>query len=65
MQTQTRSDELTLMGDLIASGDIKIKVEKVFPLFRAPEALEMNRCGHARGKIVLTINHDAFHPNLN
>jgi NADPH:quinone reductase-like Zn-dependent oxidoreductase len=64
MQTQTRADELTLMGDLIANGEIKVIVDKVLPLFRAPEALEMSRRGVARGKIVLTIDHAACHPNL-
>jgi len=58
LQTQMRADELTFMGDLIANGEIKVQVEKVLPLSRVSEALEMNRRGHARGKIVLTIDHD-------
>ena len=59
MQTRTRADELTLMGDLIANGEIKVMVDRVLPLFRAPEALEMSRRGHVRSKIVLTVDHDA------
>jgi NADPH:quinone reductase-like Zn-dependent oxidoreductase len=50
------ADELAMIGDLIANGEIKVMVDKVMPLIRAPEALEMNRCGHARGKIVLTMD---------
>lgn len=62
IQTQTRADELTLIGDFIAHGEIKVMVDKVLPLYRAPEALEMSRCGHSRGKIVLTINdHETCH----
>jgi NADPH:quinone reductase-like Zn-dependent oxidoreductase len=61
MQTRTRADELTLMGDLIANGEIKVMVDRVLPLFRAPEALEMSRRGHVRGKIVLTVDHEACH----
>jgi len=61
MQTQTRPDELIMLGDLIANGEIKVMVTKVLPLERAPEALEMIRCGHAQGKIVLTIDYDAWH----
>jgi len=64
MQTEIRADELTLMGDLIANYEINVIVDKVLPLFRAPEALEMNRCGHARGKVVLTVDHDACHPDF-
>ena len=63
MQTRTRADELTLMGDLIANGEIKAMVDKVLPLVRAPEALEMSRRGHVRGKIVLTIDPDTGHPD--
>jgi NADPH:quinone reductase-like Zn-dependent oxidoreductase len=64
MQTQTRADELTLMGDLIANGEIKVMVEKVLPLSRAAEALEMSRRGHVRGKIVLTIDQEASQPDI-
>jgi NADPH:quinone reductase-like Zn-dependent oxidoreductase len=62
IQMKTRADELILMGDLIANGEIKVMVDKVLPLYCAPEALEMSRSGHVRGKIVLTINeHETFH----
>jgi NADPH:quinone reductase-like Zn-dependent oxidoreductase len=57
-QTRTRAEELTMLGDLIANGEIKVMVEKVLPLSRASEALEMSRRGHVRGKIVLTIDGD-------
>jgi NADPH:quinone reductase-like Zn-dependent oxidoreductase len=60
LQVRTSADELAMVGDLVANGEIRVLVEKVLPWFRAPEALEMNRCGHARGKIVLT-----FDPALN
>jgi NADPH:quinone reductase-like Zn-dependent oxidoreductase len=60
LRAHTSADELAMVGDLVANGEIKVLVEKVLPWFRAPEALEMNRCGHARGKIVLT-----FDPALN
>lgn len=59
MQTQMRADELTLLGDLVGNGEIKVMVEKVLPLSRAAEALEMSKRGHVRGKIVLTVGHDS------
>jgi NADPH:quinone reductase-like Zn-dependent oxidoreductase len=61
MQTETRFVELTLMGDFIANGEIKVMVDRVLPLFRASEALAISRRGHARGKIVLTIDDDQDH----
>jgi NADPH:quinone reductase-like Zn-dependent oxidoreductase len=63
MQTQTRADELTLMGDLIANGEIKVMVDRILPLHRASEGLELSRRGHVRGKIVLTVDHNACHPD--
>jgi NADPH:quinone reductase-like Zn-dependent oxidoreductase len=64
IQTQTSADQLSWIGDLIANGEIKVMVEKVLPLQRAPEALEMSRRGHVRGKIVLTIDHDSCQPEF-
>jgi NADPH:quinone reductase-like Zn-dependent oxidoreductase len=62
MQTQMRADQLALVGDLIANGEIKVMVDRILPLYRAPEALEISRRGHVRGKIVLTIDHDTCYP---
>ena len=65
MQTLTSADQLALIGDLIANGEIKVMVEKVLPLYRAPEALELSRRGHVHGKIVLTIHDpDEGHPEF-
>jgi len=61
IQARVCADELTLMGDLIANGEIKVMVEKILPLSRASEALEMSRRGHVRGKIVLKIDHEFSH----
>jgi len=56
MQTKTNADELTLLSDLIESGEIKVMVDRVLPLWRAPEALELIKYGDPRGKIVLTVS---------
>jgi NADPH:quinone reductase-like Zn-dependent oxidoreductase len=65
IQTHMRADHLCLMGDMIANGEIKVIVEKVLPLSRAPEALAMSQRGHVHGKIVLTLrNHDAAHSEV-
>jgi len=65
MTTQTRNEELALLGDLVANGEIKVMLEKVFPLSRAAEALEESRSGHARGKIVLTLDDIACPSDFN
>jgi NADPH:quinone reductase-like Zn-dependent oxidoreductase len=61
MQTIVRPDELTLIGDLIDNGEIKVIVEKVLPLSRVSEALELSRRGHVRGKLVLRVDQESSH----
>jgi NADPH:quinone reductase-like Zn-dependent oxidoreductase len=63
MQTRAPADELTLLGDLIANGEIKVIMERTLPLCRASEALEMSRRGHMRGKIILIADSDHGHPD--
>jgi NADPH:quinone reductase-like Zn-dependent oxidoreductase len=62
MRTNSRGDQLVQIGDLIAHGDIKVFVDKVFPLAQVDEALNLSRQGHSRGKIVINVDHDACHP---
>jgi NADPH:quinone reductase-like Zn-dependent oxidoreductase len=47
---------LTELSRLVDAGDISVGLERVFPLERAPEALEESRAGHVRGKLVLLID---------
>jgi NADPH:quinone reductase-like Zn-dependent oxidoreductase len=44
---------LQKIADLANAGRLRVNVDKVFPLERAATAQELNRQGHARGKIVL------------
>jgi NADPH:quinone reductase-like Zn-dependent oxidoreductase len=48
-----RGDELARIADLVASEQVKVNVEKVFPLSQAREAQQMSQGGHLRGKVVL------------
>ena len=59
MQTHSKGDQLTLIGDLIANGELKVVVDKVLPLCEARQAHELIQSGHTRGKIVLSVDHDA------
>ena len=54
----TRPDarRLTELSRLVNAGEISVGLERVFPLERAPEALEASRAGHVRGKLVLLID---------
>jgi NADPH:quinone reductase-like Zn-dependent oxidoreductase len=54
-QDATRTDELTQIAKLVASGQIKINVETVLTLREARKAQELSQSGHAHGKIILKI----------
>jgi NADPH:quinone reductase-like Zn-dependent oxidoreductase len=48
-----RLGELSRMVD---AGELTVRLERTFPLERAPEALDESRTGHVRGKIVLLVD---------
>ena len=48
-----RLEELSRMVD---DGRLSVRLERLFPLERASEALEESRTGHGRGKIVLLVD---------
>jgi NADPH:quinone reductase-like Zn-dependent oxidoreductase len=52
----TRSDELAQIGELVASGDIKIHISTELPLEQARQAQELSQGGHTQGKIVLKVS---------
>ena len=52
---QNNPTQLAEIADLVDSGLITPVVEKVLPLSEAYNAQELNKAGHARGKIVLKI----------
>ena len=51
----SRTEELTQISKLIASGQVKVNVETILPLRDARKAQELSQTGHARGKIVLKV----------
>jgi len=53
MQPDARQlEELSRMVD---AGELSVRLDRTFPLEKAPEALEERKTGHVRGKIVLLI----------
>jgi NADPH:quinone reductase-like Zn-dependent oxidoreductase len=49
------SEQLAQIGELVASGDVKVEIAEVLPLAEVQRAHELNEQGHTRGKIVLTL----------
>jgi NADPH:quinone reductase-like Zn-dependent oxidoreductase len=52
---QPAAPYLRHIATLADTGQYHVNVERVFPLGRAQEALELNRQGHTRGKIILSV----------
>jgi NADPH:quinone reductase-like Zn-dependent oxidoreductase len=54
MKPDTR--HLAELSRLVDAGEISVRLERTFPLEKAHEALEENRKGHVRSKIVLLVD---------
>jgi len=53
-----RKDDLTILGGLMQAGEITPVIDKTYPLSEAPEAFRYLEEGHARGKVVITLEHN-------
>ena len=53
MISKPRGDQLARIAELVASGQVKVIVEKVLTLREARQGQELSQNGHAHGKIVL------------
>jgi NADPH:quinone reductase-like Zn-dependent oxidoreductase len=53
--TTPNEADLRFLRDLLAEGKVKPFVEKTYPMAETAEALRYFDQGHARGKIVITI----------
>lgn len=52
---KSSQSDLTLIGELIASGKVKPVIEKIYPLSEAAEAVRHVEKGHARGKVLIRV----------
>jgi NADPH:quinone reductase len=53
---QPESRRLDKLSRMVDSGELSVRLDRTFPLEKAPQALEERRTGHIRGKIVLLIH---------
>ena len=47
---------LEAIAELVASGALRVNVERTFPLAHAAEAHELGEAGRTQGKLVLTVD---------
>jgi NADPH:quinone reductase-like Zn-dependent oxidoreductase len=53
--TKVSNQDLILLGELLEAGKVKPVIERTYKLNDAPEAFRIFDQGHARGKIVITV----------
>lgn len=55
MMAETTPSDLALLGDLIAQGKITPVIDRTYPLGDLPKAMDYLEAGHARGKVIITV----------
>lgn len=52
---QMSKDDLTILGDLMQAGTVTPVIDRRYPLSEVPEAIRYLEEGHARGKVIITV----------
>lgn len=55
MMADTNQKDLTVLADLMQSGKVKPVIDRTYKLSEVPEAIRYLEQGHARGKVVITL----------
>jgi NADPH:quinone reductase-like Zn-dependent oxidoreductase len=55
---RSRKEDLATVGGLMASGKVRPVIDRRYSLNEVPEAIRYLAKGHARGKVVITLEHD-------
>jgi NADPH:quinone reductase-like Zn-dependent oxidoreductase len=55
VMSSSPSEQLTRIGELVASGEVKVEISERLPLTEIQRAHSLSESGHTRGKIVLTV----------
>ena len=50
-----RVDDLSVLRELLESGQVTPVIDRTYPLFEVPEAIRYLRAGQARGKVVIVV----------
>lgn len=55
MMAETTPPDLAFLGDLIAQGKLTPVIDRTYPLSDLPKAIDYLEEGHARGKVIITV----------
>jgi NADPH:quinone reductase-like Zn-dependent oxidoreductase len=52
---ELNKEDLTILRDLMQAGKVTPVIDRRYPLSEVPEAIRYLEAGHARGKVVVTV----------
>jgi NADPH:quinone reductase-like Zn-dependent oxidoreductase len=55
MMADPSQKDLTILGDMMQSGKLKAVIDRTYKLSEVPDAIRYLEEGHARGKVVITV----------
>ena len=55
LMAELNKKDLTILGDLMQSGKVTPVIDRTYPLSQIAEAIRYLEQGHARGKVVITV----------
>ena len=55
MMADPSQKDLTILGDMMQSGKLKAVIDRTYKLAEVPEAIRYLEQGHARGKVIITV----------
>ena len=58
MLAEIRQDDLTKMSELMQAGKVTPVIDRTYPLSQIREAMKYLEAGHARGKVILTVEEE-------
>ena len=56
---KSTKEDLSIVGELMATGKVTSVIDRHFSLSEVPEALPYVEEGHARGKVAITLEHNS------
>ena len=58
LASKVKNEDLIAVTDLIEAGTLTPVIDRTYPLIEAPDAIRYLEGGHARGKVVITVEGD-------
>jgi NADPH:quinone reductase-like Zn-dependent oxidoreductase len=56
MLAEINKQDLQIISDLMAAGKVTPVIDRTYPLSQVPEAIAYLEEGHARGKVIITMD---------